>query len=183
MSELARIIPLFPVPIAGAHDSGASEQASARSLPCLDSILPESVGSLSVSSPPILAKPESKNTHESNKTERPRNIVWDACVEAIGYEPKTASEKSLWGKMVKSLTEAGADANKIKLVAQWYRRHWKDCDLTITSLEKWYSHFLAKAEARDSKRPSATVGYCDYCGRRDGTHDEDCMKGKHKDKY
>lgn len=80
-----------------------------------------------------------------------QNPVWDACVEALGYEPKTRSEKALWGKMTTSLREAGATHEQIVSVAQWYRRHWPRIDLTITALEKWYSHFLRMAEEREEK--------------------------------
>lgn len=85
------------------------------------------------------------------------NPVWDACVEALGYEPKTESELRLWGRMTTSLRRAGADQEKVVAVAAWYRKRWPDIDLTITAIEKWYSHFLKMAEARTKFR----CGPCD----------------------
>lgn len=173
MTELARIIPLFPIPLAGASDSGAS----ARTVPCPDNNLESEASEDSIA---LLAKPKAKNANTTpDPPPRPRNVVWDACVEALGYEPKTDTEKSLWGKMVRSLKAAGADEEKIASVAKWYHKKWPDTDLTITAIEKWYSHFLAMAEGRTKRKVSATVGYCDYCGRRDGKHESDCMKGKY----
>lgn len=102
------------------------------------------------------------------------NEVWDACIEVLGYEPKTDSEKKLWGRMTTSLRNADADWEKIVAVGEWYHRHWPAIDLTITAIEKWYSHFLRLHEKR--KRVQATVQFCDYCGKRDGTHEEDCRR-------
>jgi hypothetical protein len=101
--------------------------------------------------------------------------VWDACVEALGYGPLTDTEKRMWGKFVTSLTRAGADHDKIISVAEWYHRHWPTIDLTITALEKWYSHFLRLAEKKKKAKATQTM-FCDYCGKRDGTHTEDCRR-------
>lgn len=87
---------------------------------------------------------------EPARTKKPGtpNPVWDACEEVLGYEPKTRTEKAIWGKMTFSLKLAGADREKILAVAQWYKRTWPEVDLTITAIEKWYSHFLRMAEKK-----------------------------------
>lgn len=93
----------------------------------------------------------------NSKTKEPRrNEIWDACIEALGYEPHTDTEKRLWGKYTTSLRHAGATPDNVAAVASWYRRHWPGIDLTITALEKWYSHFLQKAEKK-------VKFYCDRC--------------------
>jgi hypothetical protein len=100
---------------------------------------------------------------------RERNEVWDACVELIGYEPKTTSECKLWGKNVKSLTDAGANREILVAVATNYRKAWPAMALTITALEKWYSHFAAAAIKRALATPP-----CSECGVGGGLHAVDC---------
>ncbi len=105
---------------------------------------------------------------------RPRNTVWDACVKALGYSPKTASERKAWGQKIKSLEEAEATEETILFVAEMYHKEWPGVDLTIHALEKWYSHFLRKFE--DKKRKKAAL--CPECKTGGGTHTSDCSKAK-----
>jgi hypothetical protein len=110
---------------------------------------------------------------EKSKPKRkrhPKDDVWDACVSVLGYEPKTESEKKLWGRMTKSLYDGGATGEQIHAVAEWYQRHWPNIDLTITALEKWFSHFLAKADKRAKKE----VHVCPHCEMGGGLHAADC---------
>ena len=102
-------------------------------------------------------------------TVKERNEVWDSCVEVLGYEPQTDSEKALWAKRTKSLASADATWDRIQAVAKWYHRRWPDIDLTISALEKWYSHFLRLEEKRLEKKPS-----CDECGLGGGQHIDGC---------
>lgn len=104
-------------------------------------------------------------------TGMPVNHVWDACVEVLGYEPKTVTEKRMWGNMTNSLRLAGANRERIVAVAQYYRKHWPDVDLTLTALEKWYSHFLRMKEQKEKMVKnvcpdcgcSSTVGHAADC--------------------
>lgn len=107
-----------------------------------------------------------------SSTDRKRNVAWDAAVEVLGYEPKTYSEKNLWGKMTSSLNSAGATTEQIQAVGEWYHRQWPGIDLTITALEKWFSHFLAKAEQKARAKEAATV--CPHCEVGGGQHSADC---------
>lgn len=109
---------------------------------------------------------------EQSKTGQKRNTAWDAAAEVLGYEPKTESEKALWGKMTSSLNRAGATSDQIHSVAEWYQRHWPGIDLTITALEKWFSHFLAKAEKKAKAKANAVV--CPSCEMGGGHHTADC---------
>lgn len=91
----------------------------------------------------------------------------------LGYEPKTDSEKKLWGKMVTSLKRAEATEERIVAVGRWYHKQWPQIDLTITAIEKWYSHFLRLEEQRQQKGiPNAAV--CTECGIGGGMHATDC---------
>lgn len=101
------------------------------------------------------------------------NPVWDACVEALGYEPATESELKLWGRMTTSLRRAGADRDKIIAVAEFYHRSWPDLDLTITALEKWYSHFLRLKVKREKRQ-----AVCDECEMGGGFHRADCSHAR-----
>ena len=93
-------------------------------------------------------------------------------MEVLGYEPLTASEKSLWGRHVVSLREADATPETIRFVAEQYRKQWPGIDLTINSLEKWYSHFLRSFKARKDAKASV----CPSCGVGGGMHLSDCER-------
>lgn len=88
---------------------------------------------------------------------RKRNEVWDACVEVLGYEPLTVSEKRLWGRMTTSLRGAEATRERIVAVAEYYEKKWPGIDLTITAIEKWYSHFLSMKNKRESGLVAASA--------------------------
>lgn len=103
---------------------------------------------------------------------QPRDLVWDACEEALGYKPLTDSEKSLWGLKVGSLKRAGATPEQVLSVGVWYHRHWPDVDLTIGALEKWFSHFLRMETDRQRKRGAT----CPDCGLGGGYHLTDCAR-------
>lgn len=109
-------------------------------------------------------------------SERKRDQVWDTCAEVLGYEPATSSEKALWGKMVHSLRGAGADHEKLIAVAEWYHRKWPDLDLTITAIEKWYSHFLAMAEKRNGAKRRSVASTCPDCEMGGNLHTADCPR-------
>jgi hypothetical protein len=100
---------------------------------------------------------------------RARNEVWDACVEVLGYAPLTRIECKLWGQITKSLNGAGADRETIVAVASVYRKRWPNVVLTITALEKWYSHFRAEAMQRALRQPP-----CPSCGVGGGMHSAEC---------
>lgn len=116
------------------------------------------VSSNEVTFPPEASEAEA--TESESKSEPRRNEVWDVCEEVLGYGPKTDSEKALWGKMTSSLRRAGATTERVQAVADWYHRSWPDIDLTITALEKWYSHFLHLEENR-AKRSAAVCVFCE----------------------
>jgi hypothetical protein len=105
-------------------------------------------------------------------TPRERFEVWDAMVEIFGYEPRTRTEQRAWGQLAHSLKDGGADREKLLAVAEWYHRHWPTIDLTVYSLEKWYSHFLGMHEK--NTRGRATT--CPECNTGGGMHAEDCSK-------
>lgn len=125
--------------------------------------------------PPDVVENQEERSEEpkpsiTESKERKRNEVWDGCVEVLGYSPLTDSEQRLWGRMVASLQRAGASFSSIVAVADWYRRTWPDVDLTITAIEKWYSHFLRLETARKGRR-NAT---CSECSTGGGFHIEGC---------
>ncbi len=106
--------------------------------------------------------------------QKPNDVVWDACIAALGYEPHTRSEKSAWGKMTHSLTDAGATPERIAAVAQWYRKTWPQVDLTIYAIEKWYSHFLRLHDEKNRKKAAV----CPVCEMGGGFHAADCTRVK-----
>lgn len=118
-------------------------------------------------SPPGVSQDQNQNPLSGG---RPRNVAWDALVEVLGYEPLTESEKSLWGRITRSLNGAGATLETLQGVAAAYRKEWPECTLTVTAIEKWYSQFLSKA---NTKRRAA-MNVCPECKIGGGHHLIDC---------
>src|SRR5580765_3216046 len=79
-----------------------------------------------------------------------RNEVWDTLEEILGYTPRTRTEKSAFGKVVRSFAEAGATSEEMKNAAIEYNKCWPHCELTMWSFEKWFGHFLSKVSKRSS---------------------------------
>jgi hypothetical protein len=93
------------------------------------------------------AKKEKTTTQKAPKEipPRPRNEIWDAVAAAIGYEPKTRTECSNWGKVCAELKEAGATPEEVSVrVARYIRRygrgmltvnalltHWGECEIDV----------------------------------------------------
>lgn len=78
-----------------------------------------------------------------------RDQVWATLAELFG-EPTTASNKTLRGKIVKSLSAAGATSDEIRLRVQAWPHHFPDATLTEPALEKHWDR-LGKSPARMSK--------------------------------
>jgi hypothetical protein len=68
-------------------------------------------------------------------TPRARNPVWDALSEIWG-EPTTRSAQTLRGKLVASLTAAGATPEEIHRRAKTWPQHFDSATLTPAALEK-----------------------------------------------
>ena len=60
------------------------------------------------------------------------NPHWDALVTIFGYEPRTASERSKWGKAVKEFKEANATADDMLAAKANYDRGVADGSITWT---------------------------------------------------
>ena len=77
-----------------------------------------------------------------------RDEVWDELAGIFG-DPTTRSNKSLRGKLVKSLSAAGATALEIRTRVQAWPLHFPDATLTETALEKHWDR-LGRLPARAS---------------------------------
>lgn len=66
---------------------------------------------------------------------RPRNELWDALTEVFG-EARTETAKSLRGKVVRSLAQAGATPDEVLSRARSWPSHFDSATLTETALEK-----------------------------------------------
>lgn len=80
---------------------------------------------------------------------RARNEVWDTLAELFG-EPTTRTNQSLRGKLVKSLSEAGATGDTVRTRVQAWPFHFPDATLTETALEKHWDR-LGRPPARMSE--------------------------------
>lgn len=66
---------------------------------------------------------------------RPRNLVWDTLADVFG-EPSTKTARSVRGKVVASLTQAGATPAEIHRRVVMWPLHYPDATLTDLALEK-----------------------------------------------
>jgi hypothetical protein len=72
------------------------------------------------------------------KSERPRDELWDALVEEVGTEPATRSERGMWNSSLKQLREVDATADELRRRCKAFRKQWPDITLTPSALVKWW---------------------------------------------
>lgn len=68
-----------------------------------------------------------------------RKVLWNALVDAIGYQPSTQVERAGWNKCIKQLREAGAKADEIPSRVSQYKTLFKGMTLTPYALVKHWS--------------------------------------------
>ena len=88
--------------------------------------------------------PDDQAPDGAEQKPRKRNEIWDALTAVFG-EAATRSEQSHRGKIVQSLTAAGATPEDIAIRAQEHRRRWPNVSCTEASLER---HWSSMADAR-----------------------------------
>tara|TARA_R100000657_G_C4659246_1_gene103066 strand:+ start:90 stop:836 length:747 start_codon:yes stop_codon:yes gene_type:complete len=85
-------------------------------------------------------KLESNNhSHSLEENLEDRNKLWNALVDAIGYQPSTQVERAGWNKCIKQLREAGAKADEIPSRVSQYKKLFKGMTLTPYALVKHWS--------------------------------------------
>lgn len=81
----------------------------------------------SSSSPPTTAPKLVPLAPVPRPSERPRDLLWDACVVACGgLAPSNKVERGKWNKGLAALRESGATPDEITLRAQRYKRRYGD---------------------------------------------------------
>lgn len=108
----------------------------------------------------------------SDKKERKRNEQWDALAELFDYQPLTASEITLWGKLTNSLRRAGATRETIIFVHDEFKKEFPRASCTPSAIEKHYSRY-ARLYTKKKERV-----LCPSCGLGGGFHLTDCTAGK-----
>ena len=85
-------------------------------------------------------KLESNNhSHSLEENLEDRKKLWNALVDAIGYQPSTQVERAGWNKCIKQLREAGAKADEIPSRVSQYKKLFKGMTLTPYALVKHWS--------------------------------------------
>lgn len=81
------------------------------------------------------------NNHSQSLEENfeDRKVLWNALVDAIGYQPSTQVERAGWNKCIKQLREAGAKADEIPSRVSQYKTLFKGMTLTPYALVKHWS--------------------------------------------
>jgi len=66
------------------------------------------------------------------KKQRPRDLVWDALVEACGYQPGTATERGAWNRARKEIGDN--PPGEVAARAKAFKRRYPDLKCTPTAL-------------------------------------------------
>lgn len=81
------------------------------------------------------------------RIERPRDLLWDALVTAMGRTPETEMERGKWNAALKQIRVAGAGPEDIIGRAKAYRQEWPEMELTPFGLASHWSRFNGKGQA------------------------------------
>ena len=79
------------------------------------------------------------HSHSLEENFEDRKVLWNALVDAIGYQPSTQVERAGWNKCIKQLREAGAKADEIPSRVSQYKKLFKGMTLTPYALVKHWS--------------------------------------------
>ena len=79
------------------------------------------------------------HSHSLEENFEDRKLLWNALVDAIGYQPSTQVERAGWNKCIKQLREAGAKADEIPSRVSQYKKLFKGMTLTPYALVKHWS--------------------------------------------
>lgn len=94
---------------------------------------------------------------EDNLEDRKR--LWNALVDAIGYQPSTQVERAGWNKCIKQLREAGAKADDIPNRVSQYKTLFKGMTLTPYALVKHWTLLGESVEKIPKPRDCEVEGH------------------------
>jgi hypothetical protein len=83
---------------------------------------------------------------------RPRDPLWDAFVDGLGYGPETKPERGKWNRAIKELRDVGATYEQVRAVIDEHGRRW-EVECTPQSVTRNWS-LLSR-----SARPGANADY------------------------
>lgn len=103
---------------------------------------------------PSPSEPEASGAKKS----RARDLVWDAVVQALGWDPKTKQESTRVGRAVREIRAAVPDDAEDEVIAQAvhgrarrYRAEWPNAEFTPEALVKHWSRFGPKRHDPDGR--------------------------------
>jgi hypothetical protein len=90
-----------------------------------------------------------KENHIKN-TNRRRDYVFEELAKScqIDWTKATKNELGRLQKATKQLKEISAEPNDIKRVADWYKKNWKDIEITPTAIVSNYSSILRRVQEK-----------------------------------
>jgi hypothetical protein len=119
--------------------------------------------------PHSIDPPEGTVMDPSTPRARPRNEVWDALVDVLGWFPRTTNEQKRFGRACREIREAmgtapgsplgseGGVATAVRLVAREHQTRWPTVTLTLESMVKHWSDLHAAATRRATAQPGRNV--------------------------
>jgi hypothetical protein len=83
--------------------------------------------------------------------------MWDAMVEVFG-QPSTATARSLFGKAIRELLDAGGTPEDVLARSAEAKRRWNGNEFSPVALLKWWDSLASKQETKQDLKGNAQLG-------------------------
>ena len=99
---------------------------------------------------PTVAPVKSLKENHIKKTTRRRDYVFEELAKScqIDWTKATKNELGRLQKATKQLKEISAEPDDIKRVADWYKKNWKEIEITPTAIVSNYSSILRRVQEK-----------------------------------
>ncbi|QDP60659.1 MAG: hypothetical protein Unbinned1469contig1000_38 [Prokaryotic dsDNA virus sp.] len=98
-----------------------------------------------------VAPAETLKENHIKKTTRRRDFIFEELAESCGIDWNKATKNELGRlqKATKQLKEIKATPEEIRAVADWYKKNWKEIEITPTAIVSNYSSILRRVEEKE----------------------------------
>lgn len=109
----------------------------------------------------LLLAPASLTRDATVTTIRPRDLVWEAMLQACGLDGATPTrrERAAWNGAAKDLRDIGAPPEEILARGAAFRRLWPNVSLTPTALARRWSEVMASAPPAMSRNAHTLLAW------------------------
>lgn len=85
---------------------------------------------------------EGSKEPSGEKAPRARNLLWDAWVEGLEWNPQTPQEQTRLGKVIREVKAFGGTPEQILTVCQNYKTKWPNAERTLEACMKHWTTML-----------------------------------------